>query len=72
MKNIHDLTKNETIEALMTMDDNMTRLKKNEVMGNYETLKHYIGLNYELHLEHLREMRMNDIADYFEKHKTKW
>lgn len=55
---------------LSTVIDNlgvMLRNMSNERMKNSRAVRHYVGLNYEAHLERLKDEMMFDTAHHYRK-----
>lgn len=62
-KPLEELTVGETLENLTFM------LGQASIMSHVKTVVHYVGLNYEAHLEHLAKKRQYKTAQYY---KDKW
>jgi hypothetical protein len=70
MKRLEELTATETMMALFQIDDNVRWLREASPSTNYFTLRHYIGPNYDRHVEHLERIGFD--TSYFRRLRREW
>lgn len=71
-KKIQDRSLTEIIIGLAEMHDHMTYIVAHAVPDHYKAVAHYVGMNYDLHLEELRKRGYDGIAQRHEERATGW
>jgi len=73
-KKIQDRTLTEIIIGLSEMHDHMMHEQQTKYRepAHYMTAVHYIGMNYDLHLQELRNRGQASIAQRYEERMQQW
>lgn len=60
------------VMAIVKMNEQVLHFKGHTDPANYKTVKHYIGMNYDLHVEELMNRGYKTIAKKYQDLKEKW
>ncbi len=70
MKPLEELTATETMLRLLEMDENIARIRRASLPDDYRRVAHYVGMNYDLHVEHLGRLGLS--TEYWTKKREDW
>lgn len=71
-KKIQDRSLTEIIIGLSEMHDHMTYIVAHAVPDHYMNVAHYVGMNYDLHIQELRKRGYDSIAERHEERAKGW